>query len=108
VTDVIGESSVEGLALRNVIDNTERTLPVTGFFLAIGHTPNTKPFAGKLRLDDSGYVIPAPGGTTTSVPGVFACGDVQDIVYRQAITAAGSGCAAALDCERWLENESHH
>jgi thioredoxin reductase (NADPH) len=107
VIDVHGADKVEGLRLQNTVDGTERDLDVTGLFLGIGHTPNTKPFAGKVRMDDSGYILTTPGRTFTSVPGVFACGDVQDIVYRQAITAAGSGCAAAMDCEAWLEEQSH-
>ena len=107
VEDVLGESKVSGLALRNVVTNETSTLPVTGFFLAIGHTPNTGPFTGQLDVDENGYVLTKPGSTYTSVPGVFAAGDVQDHVYKQAITAAGTGCMAALDCERWLEAQSH-
>ncbi|MEY2522320.1 MAG: thioredoxin reductase, partial [Ilumatobacteraceae bacterium] len=79
------------------------TLPVTGLFVAIGHRPNTDLFKGVLDMEDNGYLITKPGTSQTNVPGVFACGDVQDYTYRQAITAAGSGCMAAIDCERWLE-----
>jgi len=105
VVDVLGDKKVEGLRVRNTQTGVESVMDdVTGFFLAIGHTPNTKPFVGKLAMDGSNYLATRPGSSHTSVPGVFACGDVQDTVYRQAITAAGSGCAAALDAEKWLEN----
>jgi thioredoxin reductase (NADPH) len=103
VVDVLGGDKVTGVRLRDTVNGTERELECAGLFLAIGHTPNTKVFAGSLRMDDAGYLITDPGRSTTNIPGVFAAGDVQDHVYRQAITAAGSGCAAALDCERWLE-----
>ncbi len=104
VTDIVGESKVEGLQLRNVITGEEQSLPVTGVFVAIGHVPNTAIFKGHLDMDANGYLQTQPGSTATNVPGVFAAGDVQDDQYRQAITAAGSGCMAAIDAERWLES----
>jgi thioredoxin reductase (NADPH) len=103
VTDVLGEDSVEGIRLQDTQTGEERVLDVKGFFLAIGHTPNTQFLAGQLYVEDTGYLVTKPGSSYTSLPGVFAAGDVQDHTYRQAITAAGSGCMAALDCERWLE-----
>jgi thioredoxin reductase (NADPH) len=103
VTEVHGDAKVSGITVRDVVDGTEERLAVTGLFVAIGHEPNTSLFAGQLDLDDAGYVRTG-AGTTTNVAGVFACGDVQDHVYRQAITAAGSGCMAAIDAERWLES----
>jgi thioredoxin reductase (NADPH) len=102
VTDVIGDNKVEGIRLRNVITDEETDLPVTGLFVAIGHAPNTGLFAGQLDMDEAGYIL-THDGTRTNIDGVFASGDVQDHAYRQAITAAGSGCMAAIDAERWLE-----
>ena len=94
---------VGGLALRDLVTGDRRTLPVDGLFVAIGHTPNTAMFRDAVALDAEGYVITEPGTTRTSVGGVFAAGDVQDKVFRQAITAAGTGCMAALEAERWLQ-----
>ncbi len=106
VEDLVGDTKLKGAVVRNVLTDEVSTLPVTGLFVAIGHRPNTDLFKGVLDMEDSGYLITKPGSSYTSVPGVFACGDVQDHTYRQAITAAGSGCMAAIDCERWLESLS--
>jgi thioredoxin reductase (NADPH) len=109
VVDLLGEHKLEGAIVRDVNTGVETTLNVTGLFVAIGHRPNTDLFRGVLDMEDSGYLITQPGSTYTNIPGVFACGDVQDHTYRQAITAAGSGCMAAIDAERWLEaNSTHH
>ena len=102
VTDVIGDSTVQSLVLRDTDTDKESSLEVAGLFVAIGHEPNTSLFKGQLELEENGY-IRTFGGTQTNVDGVFACGDVQDHEYRQAITAAGSGCMAAIDVERWLD-----
>lgn len=106
VVDILGESRVEGLRVRNTTTSELSTLDVSGVFVAIGHIPNTTLFDGQLDLDRHGYLLTTPGSTATNVDGVFACGDVQDSKYRQAVTAAGSGCMAAIDVERWLE-ENH-
>jgi thioredoxin reductase (NADPH) len=102
VTDVLGDATVEGVELTSTVDGAKTTLPVTGLFVAIGHTPNTDLFVGQVALDTEGYIAVESPSTRTSIPGVFACGDVVDHVYRQAITAAGTGCAAALDAEKYL------
>jgi thioredoxin reductase (NADPH) len=104
VEEILGEERLEGVRTRNVKTGETSVLDVTGLFVAIGHKPNTDLFRGQLRMeDDTGYLVTGPQGTATDVEGVFACGDVQDHTYRQAITAAGSGCMAAIDAERWLE-----
>jgi thioredoxin reductase (NADPH) len=108
VVDVLGEQTVTGVRLRNVEDGSEKVLPVAGVFVAIGHTPNTGLFGGQVELDQAGYIVtPDPPSTATGVDGVFAAGDVVDHTYRQAVTAAGTGCAAAIDAERWLEAHGH-
>lgn len=107
VDELLGTSKLEGAVVRNVVTGEVTTLPVTGLFVAIGHRPNTDLFKGVLQMEDNGYLITQPGSTYTDVEGVFACGDVQDHTYRQAVTAAGSGCMAAIDAERWLE-ATHH
>jgi thioredoxin reductase (NADPH) len=102
VEEVLGDRSVRGLRLRNVKTGEESELPVEGLFVAIGHTPNTELFKPWVRTDAQGYILVEPGSTRTNVDGVFACGDATDRTYRQAVTAAGTGCMAALDAERWL------
>ena len=102
VTEVVGEDRVTGLKVRDTVTGDERTLGVTGIFVAIGHVPNATLVADLVELEDGGYVRTGPG-SYTSIDGIFAAGDVQDHVYRQAITSAGSGCVAAIDAERWLE-----
>jgi thioredoxin reductase (NADPH) len=107
VEDIVGEQSVEALVLRDVQTGEVTTRPVGGVFVAIGHRPNTDLFKGQLELKDNGYLVTVDGTSRTDVEGVFAAGDVQDDWYRQAITAAGSGCMAAIDAERWLEAQGH-
>ena len=104
VVDVVGDTKVEALAVRDTVNGEERSLPVTGVFIAIGHSPSTDLFVGQLDMDDAGYLVTGSDRSTTNIEGVFACGDVQDHIYRQAVTAAGSGCMAAIDAERWLES----
>jgi thioredoxin reductase (NADPH) len=106
VTEVVGDTKVGGVAVRNVVSRETDVLPVNGLFVAIGHSPNTGVFSGQLDMLESGYIV-THDGTKTNVEGVFACGDVQDHVYRQAVTAAGSGCMAAIDAERYLESIGH-
>ena len=105
VDDLVGTDKLAGAVVRNVKTGATATLPVTGLFVAIGHRPNTDLFAGVLDTDENGYLVTTPGSSYTNIEGVFACGDVQDHTYRQAITAAGSGCMAAIDAERWLERQ---
>ena len=105
VVDVLGEDRVSGLLLRNTKTGEESTLPVTGLFVAIGHDPRSELFTGQLETDDEGYLLVEQPTTRTAIPGVFAAGDVVDRIYRQAVTAAGTGCAAALDAERWLADQ---
>jgi thioredoxin reductase (NADPH) len=101
VEEVVGEDKVEAVRVRDTVTGELEDIPAAAMFVAIGHDPNTSLFAGQVALDDGGYII--TDGTRTNIDGVFACGDVQDTIYKQAITAAGSGCMAAMDAERWLE-----
>ena len=100
--EILGEDAVNGVKIRNVLTSSEQTLDVTGFFVAIGHKPNTEIFEGWLDMDDNKYLKAVPGRTHTKIEGVFVSGDASDHIYRQAVTAAGSGCMAALDAERYL------
>jgi len=106
VVDVMGDTKVSGVRVRNNESGAEHELALSGLFVAIGHQPNTDLFKGQLDMEDSGYLRTVGATTYTNVEGVFACGDVQDHRYRQAITAAGSGCMAAIDAERWLEDQA--
>ncbi len=106
MTEVLGEDRVTGVRIRDIVSGEEQNLAVDGLFVAIGHAPNTDLFKGQLEMDAAGYLVTA-GGTKTAIPGVFACGDVQDHEYRQAVTAAGSGCMAAIDTERYLADLLH-
>jgi thioredoxin reductase (NADPH) len=108
VDDLVGTEKLEGAIIRDTVSGATSTLPVTGLFVAIGHRPNTDLFKGVLDMEDNGYLVTRAGSSYTNIDGVFACGDVQDHTYRQAITAAGSGCMAAIDCERWLESVGGH
>ena len=108
VEEIIGDVKVQGLKLRNTITDELREVPADGLFVAIGHDPNTALFKDQLDHDEGGYLITKPGSTETNIPGVFAAGDVQDHIYRQAVTAAGSGCMAALDAEKFLAAMEGH
>jgi len=105
VVEYIGETKLEGVKVRNVLTDEMNDFNVSGLFVAIGHIPNTDIFSGQLDLLDNGYIKTVSDSSETNIDGVFACGDVQDFTYRQAITAAGSGCMAAIDAERWLEEQ---
>lgn len=105
VTDIVGKDQLESISLKNTVTGEESSMNVAGLFIAIGHRPNTDVFKGVIDMEDTGYLITRPDSTYTNIEGVFACGDVKDHVYRQAITAAGSGCMAAIDTERWLEHQ---
>ena len=103
--EILGEKNVEGVRLKNTIDNTFKVIDIKGFFVAIGHTPNSSLFKDFIDTDEIGYIKTIPGTSKTNIPGIFAAGDIQDKHYRQAITAAGSGCMAALDAERFLSED---
>jgi thioredoxin reductase (NADPH) len=106
--EILGDTTVEAVRIKNCKDDTMTVVPISGFFVAIGHKPNSDVFKDYIHTDDQGYIITMPGRTETNVEGVFACGDLQDKVYRQAVTAAGTGCMAALETERYLSAKHHH
>ena len=105
--EVLGEKKVEAIRIQNTVSGEQTDIPLSAFFVAIGHNPNSELFKGWLDMDDQGYLITKPGTSKTNIPGVFASGDVQDKIYRQAVSAAGSGCMAALDAERFLGENGH-
>jgi thioredoxin reductase (NADPH) len=100
--EILGENKVEAVRIKNTQTSETAVIPISGFFVAIGHQPNSDIFKGWIDMDETGYILTQPGTTKTNIEGVFAAGDVQDKNYRQAVTAAGSGCMAALDAERYL------
>ena len=104
IEEVLGDQVVEGIRIKNNLTDTKEEILVSGLFIAIGHKPNTDLFRGQIEMDESGYLITKNKTTHTTIPGVFASGDVQDKEYRQAVTAAGTGCMAALDAERYLQS----
>ena len=106
--EVIGDKKVEAVRIKNNQSNELTTIPVSAFFVAIGHQPNSAIFKDWLDMDEAGYIKTIPGTSKTNIEGVFAAGDVQDKIYRQAVTAAGSGCMAALDAERYLSEKGYH
>lgn len=106
--EILGEKTVDGVRIKNNKTGEQTTIPIKGFFVAIGHEPNSQPFKDWLDMDEAGYIKTIAGSSKTNVEGVFAAGDVQDKIYRQAITAAGSGCMAALDAERYLSEKGYH
>ena len=106
--EILGEKTVEGLRIKNNKTGEKTEIPIKGFFVAIGHTPNSEIFKGFIDMDEAGYIKTIPGTSKTNLEGVFAAGDVQDKIYRQAVTAAGSGCMAALDAERYLSEKGFH
>ncbi len=106
--EILGEKSVDGVRIKNKLTGEHATIPIKGFFVAIGHKPNSDIFQGWLDMDEAGYIKTIPGTSKTNIEGVFASGDVQDKIYRQAVTAAGSGCMAALDAERYLSHKGYH
>lgn len=103
VDEILGDEKVTGVRVKNLKTNSSHEIPLAALFLAIGHIPNTDPFKGKIDTDENGYIVTKSHSTATNVPGVFACGDCQDHVFRQAITAAGTGCMSAIEAERYLE-----
>ena len=106
--EILGEKTVDGVRIKNNKTGEQTTIPIKGFFVAIGHEPNSQPFKDWLDMDEAGYIKTIAGSSKTNVEGVFAAGDVQDKIYRQAVTAAGSGCMAALDAERYLSEKGYH